>query len=1077
MDAAFCTIIAKNYLAYARVLARSLRQHHPGVPFYVLLVDEPEGLFDAEAEPFTIVRLEEIALPRPREFCFRYDVLELSTAVKPFFLERLFARGHTRIVFLDPDVRVYRPLTMLLDERERWRMVLTPHLIEPLEDDKHPGEREILLSGVYNLGFLALTRDAGVDAFLGWWKDRCEHDCVVDPPRGLFVDQRWMDLLPGMMDGVRILRDPTYNLAYWNLAHRRLEGPPEAPLVNGSPLHFIHFSGVDPLRPALLSRHQDRYRTVTEEPLLTLLQRYSAELLEHEHRICSRWPYTHGRFNDGYPIARVVRELFREQPPGRFPDPFGSDGGGSYVDWAVAPTRETALSPLGERVYGWWRAAERPQPRAGARVRFPALARTLRRLTGSAAPADTNGHSSPEASLAPLAAWILSRRPDVRDSCTSTDGNLDRQRFLRWLASEGAAHHQLKPAWCQRWLADARGSAATDRLLAAYDARPDLQKRYPMAFVDEHDAPAFQAWVEANAESLGLDAGTLDALRRLFTDEPTRRISEIYWSRPDVQRVFPQALGWPGDPAFLAWLRHSGRDEYGISEEWVSWFARAREQHVCRRIHRLYFSRPDWQDRHPEAFSPFGRRPFLEWLRSEGPSLGLDLSSLKSVCPPRAYSALDELRSLHRNVPEVRERFPHAFRRVADTERLLAWLHDEGRRRFDLEDDWLERLGREARSQGIVSRGALVVGYLRTESGMGELARATARALASVSYPVATLDLDEAPQRKADVTVPLDDASDPLPFTIVHVNGPEAVRLRRRLPGRGASGHRIACWAWELPSLPPEWSEAFELFEEVWTCSRYSAAAIGGASPVPVQTFWPALPEAAPARIDRAALGLDPDAFTFLFIYDLFSETERKNPVGLVEAFREAFRADDRVRLVIKTSNGDLHADDLQRVVDAARDAPVTVMDRYLTRAEVLGLIQACDAYVSLHRCEGFGLTLAEAMSLGKPVVATYYSGNVDFMSPWNCFPVPYRLVPIQERRGPYAKGQLWAEPDLGAAAALMRKVVRERDLALEIAARGRSDVLRQLSACACGERIRERLAVLAATDWPRADAAAEGGP
>jgi glycosyltransferase involved in cell wall biosynthesis len=1046
MDAAFCTIIAKNYLAYARVLGRTLRQHHPGVPFYVLLVDEPEGFFDPAAEPFQVLRRQDVDLPRPPEFCFRYDVLELSTAVKPYFLERLFARGHDRIVFLDPDVRVYRPLAMLLDERERWRMVLTPHLIEPLEDGKRPGEREILLSGVYNLGFLALSRDAGVDAFLGWWKDRCEHDCVVDPSRGLFVDQRWMDLVPGMMDGVRILRDPTYNLAYWNLAHRRLEGTPEAPLVNGSPLHFLHFSGLDPLHPTLLSRHQDRYETVTEEPLLTLLQRYSAELLEQEHRICSRWPYTHARFDDGHPVPRVMRELFREQPPGRFPDPFQGGGPGTYVDWAVAPSRESTLSPLGERLYRWWQRAE------------------------------PNGHSR-SASLAPLAAWILSRRSDVRARCTTAAGSLDRQRFLEWLASEGAASHQIRPAWCQRWLADARGSAATDRLLAAYDASPELRKRYPMAFVDEHDAPAFRAWVEANADTLGIDAGTLDALRHVFADEPTRRISEIYWSRPDVQRAFPQALGWPGDPAFLAWLRHSGRDEYGISEEWVSWFARARAQHVCRRIHQLYFSRPDWQERHPQAFSPFGRRDFLEWLRNEGPAVGLDLSSLKSVCPPRAYSALDELRSLHRHEAEVRERFPHAFRRVAETERLLAWLHDEGRRRYDLDGDWLERLGREARAQGIVSRGALVVGYLRTESGMGELARATVRALGSVRYPVATRDLDEAPQRKADATVLLDDASDPLPFTIVHVNGPEAVRLRGRLPRRGASGQRIACWAWELPSLPPEWSDAFALFDEVWTCSRYSAAAIGGASPIPVQTFWPALPEAAPARVERADLGLDPAAFTFLFMYDLFSETDRKNPVGLVEAFREAFRADDRVRLVIKTSNGDLHRDDLRRVVDAARDAPVTVMDRYLTRPEVLGLMQACDAYVSLHRCEGFGLTLAEAMSLGKPVVATYYSGNVDFMSPWNCFPVPYRLVPIQQQRGPYAKGQLWAEPDTGAAAALMRKIVREPELALEVAARGRADVLRQLSARACGERITERLAVLAAASGPQVDAALEARP
>jgi glycosyltransferase involved in cell wall biosynthesis len=747
-----------------------------------------------------------------------------------------------------------------------------------------------------------------------------------------------------------------------------------------------------------------------------------------------------------------MRQLFREQPPGRFPNPFEPEGRSSFVAWAVAPSHETWLSPLGERLYGWWKGTGRPQP--------------TRRLVGTAPPFETNGHPSCPASLAPIAAWILSRRLDVRERCTTPDGTLDQMRYLKWLDREGVAYHQLKPTWSQRWLAEAGESGVMARLLAAYDASPELRRRYPLAFVEEHDAPAFRAWIEARPEAVGFDAATLDGARQLFADEPARRISEIYSSRPDVQRVFPQALGWPGDPSFLAWLRDSGRDEYGLSEDWVSWFARSREQHICRRIHQLYSSRSDWQERHPQAFSPFGRRAFLEWLRNgEGRAHGLDVSTLQTICPPHAFSALDELRILHRTVPDVRDRFPRAFRRVADTERLLAWLRGEGRQRFDLEDEWLDRLDREVRAQGVVSRGALVMGYLRTESGMGELARATIRALAAVPYPVATLNLDETPQRKADMTVLLVDASDPLPFTIVHLNGPEAVRLRGQIRGRGTTGHRIGYWAWELPVLPKEWSEAFELFDEVWTCSRYSAAAVGRSSPVPVHAFWPALPDAVPARLDRQSLGLDPEAFTFLFLYDLFSDTERKNPMGLVEAFREAFRGDDRVRLVLKTSNGDLHKDDLRRVVDAARDAPITVLDRYLTRAETLGMIQACDAYVSLHRCEGFGFTLAEAMSLGKPVVATYYSGNVDFMSPWNSFPVPYRLVEIQEPRGPYAKGQLWAEPDIGAAATLMRKVFRERDLAGEVAARGRTDVLRQLSARACGERIAERLAVLAGTE------------
>jgi glycosyltransferase involved in cell wall biosynthesis len=133
-------------------------------------------------------------------------------------------------------------------------------------------------------------------------------------------------------------------------------------------------------------------------------------------------------------------------------------------------------------------------------------------------------------------------------------------------------------------------------------------------------------------------------------------------------------------------------------------------------------------------------------------------------------------------------------------------------------------------------------------------------------------------------------------------------------------------------------------------------------------------------------------------------------------------------------------------------------MERYLSRADVMGLIRACDAYVSLHRAEGFGYTLAEAMALERPVVATYYSGNVDFMTPWNSFPVPYRLVEIPEDRGRYARGRAWADPDLEAAAELMRSVFTDRERAAEVARRGREDVGRLLSARACGERVVARL-------------------
>jgi glycosyltransferase involved in cell wall biosynthesis len=1035
---AFCTIIAKNYLAYARVLCASLRRQHPEAATYVLLVDDVDGFFEPEKESFRLLQLHDLPLPRPRELCFRYDVLELSTAVKPFLLQALFERGHDRLVFLDPDIRAFAPLAAVLSLLEDSEMVLTPHLTSPLRDEKHPSEREILMAGVYNLGFLGLAPTPATLRFLEWWADRCEEQCVSEPERGLFVDQRWMDLAPGFLDRVRVLRDPGYNVAYWNLHDRTLAGTAEAPLVNGEPLVFFHFSGLDPLKPGLLSRHQDRYPSVASEPLASLVRAYSAEVLAAGHQVSARWPYTHGVFRDGHPIGREMRELFREQPGGRFPDPFQAEGEDSFLGFAITPTMDAGLAPrrgpggLLQRVKD--RARSWGSARAGGKAAAPPC---------------------PEP-LAPVARRILVKRKDVQDAF-AWKGEADRVAFLRWLSHDGVAHHHLKASWCARWLGEAGGEAVVPRLLAAYDRSPALRQRFPMAFVEEHDAPAFLAHVAAHPEEGGLTAADAPAVRRLLADAPALRIGELVFGRPDIAKAFPEALAWPGDPTFLAWLRYSGRREYGITEEWTLWFERARAQHVCRRVHVAWRTRPEWQARYPLAFSAFGRGAFLEWLQGPGGAeLGVDLKRLERLCPPFRTDPVDELRGLHRADARIRERFPRAFRDVADTEALLAWAKDS-QAAFGLDAEWLQDLEEGIAALGL-RRGATVLGYLRTESGMGEIARANVRALQAVGYPLATVNLDEAPQRQADLSVPAESGDSPLPIAIVHANGPEAHRMRDRLRPWLEGRYVVGCWAWELPALPPDWGAAFAMFDEVWTCSRHAAAAIADASPVPVLAFWPSVDEPRPRPLEREDFGLGRDEFVFLFAYDVLSETERKNPAGLIEAFREAFRRDDRVRLLLKVTNGDMRPEDLRRVRAAADGLPVTILERYLGRADVLGLMAACDAYVSLHRAEGFGFTLAEAMALGKPVVATYYSGNVDFMTPWNSFPVPYRLVELAEDRGPYRKGNRWADPDIGAAAALLRKVYRDREAAAEVAARGQADVRRQLSPRACGERLAERL-------------------
>jgi glycosyltransferase involved in cell wall biosynthesis len=203
--------------------------------------------------------------------------------------------------------------------------------------------------------------------------------------------------------------------------------------------------------------------------------------------------------------------------------------------------------------------------------------------------------------------------------------------------------------------------------------------------------------------------------------------------------------------------------------------------------------------------------------------------------------------------------------------------------------------------------------------------------------------------------------------------------------------------------------------------------------------------------------------FTFLFVFDYLSQMERKNPLGAVEAFRRAFVPADPVRLVLKTINRELFPEAAERLERAAAGLPVVFCDDYLSRGEVRALMAACDAYVSLHRSEGFGLTLAEAMALGRPLIATDYGGSADFTSPSGSFPVPWRLVEVGEAGRPYPAGALWADPDLDAAAAAMRRVFEDPEAARAVGERGRSEIrerfsLDAMSACALArlERIEE---------------------
>jgi glycosyltransferase involved in cell wall biosynthesis len=299
------------------------------------------------------------------------------------------------------------------------------------------------------------------------------------------------------------------------------------------------------------------------------------------------------------------------------------------------------------------------------------------------------------------------------------------------------------------------------------------------------------------------------------------------------------------------------------------------------------------------------------------------------------------------------------------------------------------------------------------------------------------------------------------PVTIVCAS-PEGMPAARDHLGDLLDATRvIGLWWWEVPAFPSRFLRAFDDVDEVWVGSRFVADVLAAVAPVPVVRMALPVDEPRPAAVDRAALGL-PDGFTFGFVFDYASVVERKNPAGLIAAFRRAFPpgGDEAPALVLKTIGGDRHADAHGGVLAAAAEHPgIHVIDRHLAPAEKDALIAHLDCYVSLHRSEGFGLTLAEAALLNVPVVATDYGGTRDFLTPFNAFLVDYRVAAIGPGHDPYPAEGEWAEPDLDHAAALMREVRSGPDRARVRAARAAADMRREHSPAAAGSVMAQRIA------------------
>ena len=365
-----------------------------------------------------------------------------------------------------------------------------------------------------------------------------------------------------------------------------------------------------------------------------------------------------------------------------------------------------------------------------------------------------------------------------------------------------------------------------------------------------------------------------------------------------------------------------------------------------------------------------------------------------------------------------------------------------------------------AEDRGRAPSGVDLVGYLNAELGVGEAGRLAGSALTEADVTVSTITCRRTTSRQNHPFRSLGIAEHAT--VLLAVNADQCADVRHDFGDAFFEGrHVIGQWFWEVEDFPVTYHDAYGLVDEVWAPTKHIESAIGRFAPVTLPIVHMPLPLVAPTvRNDakKADFGLD-ERFTFMFSFDFLSVIERKNPFAVIDAFKAAFQPDEGPQLLIKSINGADRLRDLEHLRWVARDRPdIFLVDAYFDSIETGSLMSVIDCYVSLHRAEGLGLTMSEAMCLGKPVIATAYSGNMDFMTSDTALLVPWRAVEIGPNAAPYPPAAKWAEPSTTAAASAMRRIVNNPEHAAALGAAAKADLAVRFSPAATGARMRARL-------------------
>ena len=374
--------------------------------------------------------------------------------------------------------------------------------------------------------------------------------------------------------------------------------------------------------------------------------------------------------------------------------------------------------------------------------------------------------------------------------------------------------------------------------------------------------------------------------------------------------------------------------------------------------------------------------------------------------------------------------------------------------------------------RAVVSPGVLLIGHPYGVLGIGENIRLSAAACSAAQVPFGIRSVygehgvHVAEVHKDFLFMDKISRAGAYRTNVFHLNADEMGNARKLL-GKDlfADRYNIGYWSWELSHFPEAWHPSLQLVDEVWAPSRFIEQAIADKTSSPVIRMPLAVEFPVPQGMTRESFGLSEDRFLFLFFFDFTSYVHRKNPHAVIRAFLQAFPdlSDTRVGLVIKMNGMGLRPKEYQAFLESidCEDPRIILIDKVLTDRETKSLVKLCDCFLSLHRSEGFGRGLAEAMYLGKPVIATGYSGNLDFTNAHNSCLVDYQLIPVREDEYPFGKGQKWADPDIEHAVWFMKRVVTEPHYAQTIGQHAADFIKTHHSSQAVGTKYRGRLEAL----------------